>query len=162
MDGGGRLGNGLFIHIKYRIIISFFFIYLFIYFVRLHKNANKIKSKYWWNSIMDWSHKSIARRSISRAFHISPQSSPAGINQTNENQNICKNLTHFSTTLFYNKSCRCTTYLSYGVKHKVDMTIAGLNAVTERANVRNSFVDLVDLVVRHSEVQIYDFHRPYS
>ena len=69
--------------------------------------------------------------------------------KTNFSEN--KDFTLAATVHFY-----FDRYLNYGVKHKVDVTIAGLNTLTERVNLRNSFVDHVG-VVRHSEVQIYDF-----
>ena len=39
--------------------------------------------------------------------------------------------------------------------YKIDVTFVGLNSVTERVNLRNSFVDHVG-VVRDTEIQIYD------
>ena len=97
---------------------------------------------------MDWPHKNITGRPICGDFHISLQCSPAGINQTNYKsahmQNLSLSTSLFSTSLFYNKSCQCTIYLkvihlNYGVKHKVDVTIAVLNVVIARVNLRNYY-----------------------
>lgn len=47
-------------------------------------------------------------------------------------------------------------YKNYGVKHKIDVTFARPNSVTERVNLRNSFVDHMIAVVPDTEIQIYD------
>jgi len=86
-----------------------------------------IKMKIRWEVLidfMDWPHESIDRRPISHDFHISPRSSPPGINQTNDNQDIDTISLKFPL-LFFNKSCWRTVYLkvmhlNYGVNGWLD------------------------------------------
>ena len=90
-----------------------------------------IKMKIRWEVHMDFMnspHESIARRPISRDFHISLRSSPPGINQTNDDEDIDTTSLTFPL-LFFDKRCWCTMYLkvmhlNYG--WKVDATIVVL------------------------------------